>query len=162
MRFQYGNMWDVFGETDLFCITTNSFIKSNGNLVMGAGIAKAAVEQIPGIANFFGASVLSSCGHLGSYGLLLWKRRPRGAILRGLPDEQSVAAFQVKWDFSKPANYILIEHSVFQLAKLARKYPLSRFDLNYPGVGNGKLDRRKVREHLEKLPNNVHVWQFKR
>ena len=50
MILEHGDMWSVFGKTDLFCITTNSFIRRDGQLVMGRGIALAAKKRVPHIA----------------------------------------------------------------------------------------------------------------
>lgn len=45
--FRFGDMWTAFEQADLFLITTNSFLrKSDASLVMGAGIAWEAREQI--------------------------------------------------------------------------------------------------------------------
>ena len=35
-----------------------------------------------------------------------------------------------------------------------------RVDLNFPGIGNGKLKREDVLPILEKLPDSVHVWEY--
>lgn len=35
-----GNMWAI--PADAYCITTNGFVKKNGEAVMGAGCAKEA------------------------------------------------------------------------------------------------------------------------
>ena len=148
MVLEHGDVWSVFGKTDLFLITTNSFIKRDGRLVMGRGIALEATKRIPHVAKVFGDKVTSRCGHLGNYGLLIWKRRK----------EQSIAIFQVKRFFSDSAELELITMSAKQLASLAEKYPDARFDLNFPGIGFGKLNREEVLPIIEQLPDNVHVW----
>ena len=40
-----GNIFDYVGLVDAICITTNGTIKSNGELVMGAGVAKAFYDK---------------------------------------------------------------------------------------------------------------------
>jgi len=35
-----------------------------------------------------------------------------------------------------------------------------RIDLNFPGIGNGKLPRHQVLYLLEDLPDNIHVWEY--
>lgn len=37
-----------------------------------------------------------------------------------------------------------------------------RVDLNFPGIGNGKLKREDVLPLLERLPDNVHIWEYER
>ena len=95
MVLEVGDMWSVFGKTDLFCITTNSFIRKDGQLVMGRGIALATKKRVPNIAKMLGDRIN------GDYGLLIcslrsasnWRIRWFSAKRR---PEQSVAAFQVK------------------------------------------------------------------
>ncbi len=50
MILKTGNMWDRFGEVDLFCITINGTFKADGSLVMGIGIAKSATYYTKGLA----------------------------------------------------------------------------------------------------------------
>jgi len=47
MILEYGNMWTAWEQSDLFLITTNACVKPDERLVMGAGIAKQAVEKLP-------------------------------------------------------------------------------------------------------------------
>jgi len=150
MILQQGDMWSVYGKTDLFCITTNSYIRKDGCLVMGRGIAKQAVERIPDIAQQFGRMIMKDCGHMGTYGLITWKRRP----------EQSMAAFQVKRHFKEEADVKLITISTTMLSELATTYSDARFDLNFPGIGFGRLPRDEVLPIIERLPDNVHIWEY--
>ena len=39
MLLKQGNIWEDFDNLDYVCITTNSVVKRNGTLTMGAGIA---------------------------------------------------------------------------------------------------------------------------
>ena len=45
------DMWELYEKHEwaTFCITTNGFVKSNGEAVMGRGIAKQAVDRFPGL-----------------------------------------------------------------------------------------------------------------
>lgn len=138
-------MWDVYNRTDLFCITTNSYIKQDRSLAMGKGIALEATRRIPGIAKEFGRRIT----HLSNYGLIIWER----------PGQQSIAAFQVKRHFRDKADLNLIDMSTKQLIKIATKYPSARFDLNFPGIGNGELPRHLVLPIIRQLPDNVYIWE---
>jgi hypothetical protein len=42
------------GEWDGFCITTNGFVKSNGECVMGRGIARTCRDRFAGLARRLG------------------------------------------------------------------------------------------------------------
>ncbi|MBM88259.1 MAG: ADP-ribose-binding protein [Gammaproteobacteria bacterium] len=44
-----GNLWEYIGEADCICITTNGFVKKNGEAVMGKGCAKQALTRYPDI-----------------------------------------------------------------------------------------------------------------
>ena len=153
MILEHGNMWDVFGKTDLFIITTNSFIKANRSLVMGRGIALEARTKIPNIDFKFGNKIAETCGHLGKYGLIIVKQHDS--------QSQSVGAFQVKRHFQDKADGNLIAISTLMLKQLADKYTNYRFDINFPAIGFGKLKVGEVMPIISSLPDNVHVWQFK-
>jgi len=142
-KYEYGDMWGVYEKTDAFCITTNSYIKSNGAVVMGRGIAKAARDRFDGIDKELGSKI----EHLSSYGLC--------TASRGV-----VVAFQVKRHFKEKADLMLIANAALSLRRIANRYPNKRFDLNFPGIGNGGLSVSKVRPAVEVLPENVHVWRF--
>lgn len=43
----YGNIWDLAPEYDTVVITTNGYVKKNGEAVLGRGIAKEAKEIFP-------------------------------------------------------------------------------------------------------------------
>jgi len=101
MILEYGDMWSVWSETYLFLITANSFVKRNGCLVMGAGIARQARDRFPGLDATLGQAIRETCGHpsigsgrrLGEYGLLISPRWPASRL--GL--------FQVKYHWSTEA-----------------------------------------------------------
>lgn len=52
MKEMKGNMLDI--ECDALCITTNGFVKSNGECVMGKGIAKQIKQYFPNIPKDLG------------------------------------------------------------------------------------------------------------
>ena len=47
MRYLTGNILDYIGRPDAICITTNGFVTSRGNGVMGMGIAKSMADKYP-------------------------------------------------------------------------------------------------------------------
>jgi len=147
MKERYGNMWDVFGEADVFAITTNSFVKKNGELTMGAGIAKIARDRY-GIAKDAGKIVRAKCGHLGEYGLL------------NVPGTK-FWLFQVKRNWKDDADISLIMEAVTQLWLLARKNKRASIHLNYPGIGHGGLPISDVKDIVSTLPDNVSVWRYR-
>lgn len=148
MILEKGDMWDVFGKTDLFLITTNPIVRKDGALVMGRGIAKQFAERFPSgpyeLANIVRAFPQQHCGNL---------------YYEPVFGRQTIGYFMVKTHWKEPASIPVIMRSV---AELIYKAPLyNRIDLNFPGIGNGKLKREDVLPLLEVLPDNVHIWEYK-
>ncbi len=140
---EVGNMWDAWACCDHFVITTNAIVKKNGALVMGAGIAKECRDRWPGLDRVLGKRI-KSMGP--DYGVCLGKK---------------LGIFQVKYHWKDNADLGLIAHSAMMLALIAKSRPDERFDLNFPGIGNGKLKYEDVEPELRILPENVHVWTFR-
>ena len=139
--FRKGEMLDAIGY---IIVTTNSFLTSETKLVMGKGAASQLKKTVPGIDLEFGKMILEVCGHLGRYGLLIYR---------------SYGALQVKYRFDEKARLDLIEFSLGMLADLSNKCPHVWFNVNFPGIGNGGLDRADVLPLLNILPRNVYVWE---
>ncbi len=152
MKLAKGNMWTAYREADLFCITTNSFVKKDGSAVMGAGIAKQAKERLPGIDLAIGQRILQECGQTrgGVYGLLVSDHWPKARL----------AAFQVKTNWNDKASLALIRRSTEALIAWCDIHPKAKVQLNFPGIGNGKLKRDDVLPIIEALPDNVTVWEY--
>ena len=153
MRLERGNMWDIFGKTDLFLITTNPIVKKNGAAVMGAGIAKQAALRFPELPFDFGKLLVQTQEN---YGYI-------NTDIIGVYENQRVGYFMVKEHWAEAAKLDIIAMSVqdlyssFCLGEGDRPY---RIDLNFPGIGNGKLKREDVLPLLEVLPDNVCVWEY--
>lgn len=147
MNLHHGDMWNAWTKSDLFLITANSHIKRNGCLVMGAGIARQARDRFPGLDRALGAQIRKS-NSLRYYGLLVSPRWP----------EAKLGLFQVKQHWSTKAKPDLIRKSARALYHFALNHPDKRIDLNFPGIGNGKLDVEDVWPLVAGLPDNVHIW----
>ena len=149
MLLKTKNMWDDYDKADLFLITTNSFIKKNGELVMGRGIAKEAKDRFPQLPVYAGKIIKEKCGHLGVYGFYVSRHWPLTKI--GL--------FQTKRHWRDNASIDLIKMSLTGLDF----WLIGREDkivcLNFPGIGNGGLERDQVLALLEFLPDNVKVYE---
>ena len=139
--FREGNM---LREPGYIIVTTNSFLTSEKNLVMGRGAALDLKIKVPGIDLKFGELIHAFCKHLGKYGLIFHDR---------------YGAFQVKYRFNDKARTDLIRFSTAALTGAANNNSKEIFNINYPGIGNGGLKENDVRPILETLPKNVHVWK---
>jgi hypothetical protein len=146
MILEQGDMWDVFGKTDLFLITTNPIVRKDGAVVMGRGIAKEASTRFPQLPYDFGTFLDGADPAYFRNGII------------GEYDGQKIGCFMVKTHWAEPANLRVILVSASQWAVWAKEY--SRVDLNFPGIGNGKLKREDVLPMIEHLPDNVHVWEY--
>ncbi len=154
MKLARGNM---FGHpASLILVTTNSYVRSNGTLVMGRGAAAELRRHYPPAEGVFGYSVREypGAGHFKRYGVILCPHI--GDLLPGFPQTQ-YGIFQVKYHWGKPAIPELIEYSVQSLIDIAHQYPT--IFLNFPGIGNGGLPRETVLPLIQSLPNNVTVWE---
>lgn len=133
MKIITGNMWDHFDPTSksLFCITTNSYIKKDGTLVMGAGVALEAATRWPQLPSKLAELMLAQTTHLGTYGLLVGPQK-------------KLAAFQTKIHFKDPSTLELIQYSIHCLNDWLEANPEYLVNLPCPGVGNGGLSGVEV------------------
>jgi len=139
--FKIGEMFRARG---FIIVTTNSFLTTEVKVVMGRGAAWQLKRKKPGIEKTFGKMILDTCGHLGRYGL----------IFHG-----NYGAAQVKYHFMEMADLDLIEFSMIKLSQEAKRDRKTIFNINYPGIGNGRLKESEVKPALRMLPDNVHVWK---
>lgn len=142
-KFKVVDIWNDFHILDYVCITTNSIIKVNGNLCMGAGVALEASDREPLLKSEWAKQIKAKNAVGGIYGLLSYGK---------------YIAFQTKTDYRKPSTVEIISHSVEKLKRLAEKYPDKHFGLPYPGINHGKLTKQIVQPLLESLPDNVTVY----
>ncbi len=140
-QFKTGEMFKSHG---FIIVTANSFLTSDFRLVMGSGAAFDLKRKVPGIDRIFGRMIFDICGHLGIYGLLSYKR---------------YGIFQVKVRFDEKARMDLIQHSLFKLSQAAKRNKEYRYNLNFPGIGYGRLERKEVIPLLDTLPENVVIWE---
>lgn len=152
MKLERGNMWDIFGKTDLFLITTNPVRKKDGAVVMGRGIALEAKVRFPQLPYDFGRELdraEAEGEHNCSSGII------------GVYDNQLVGYFMTKSHWQLNSEITIINDSITDLllSWQAHKH-YNRIDLNFPGIGNGKLKREDVLPIIEQLPDNVHVWEY--
>ena len=97
-----GDLWQFYAVGEVIAIPTNGIVKSNGDAVMGAGLAKDAASRFPDLPKWlgdrlkqFGNAILQSvrdCATLRAWGV----GRSRGAThrlaLAGRPPSASRAS----------------------------------------------------------------------
>jgi hypothetical protein len=146
-----GDMWSVFDTTDIFMITTNPVRRKDGAVVMGRGIALEAKERFPRLPFAFGEVLdgpavdeahfsVGFIDHFGEQGTPVWY-------------------FMVKNHWRNPASLSIIEDSVDAIRYIYHNFEGRRVDLNFPGIGNGHLDRESVLRIIQQLPDNFYIWE---
>jgi len=117
---------DIFNQPDAdgICVTTNGILCSKGNLVMGAGIAKAFKIRWPVLPKYFGQKVKESGNHVYAY------NTGRGYIF----------SFPTKHHWKNPSDIKLVEQSARELEKLTYSLCLKKVCLPRPGCVLGGLD----------------------
>jgi len=139
MKEVYGDLWAYEDRKGFYIlITTNGFIKNNGEGVMGAGVARQAAEKYPELPRLLGQSLIR-----------------RGNVVSRLTDQ--IFSFPVKHEWFRDADLKLIKKSVAELNRRASGNPKRKYVLPRPGCGSGNLTWTKVRPLMEGLPDNVFV-----
>lgn len=144
MKLRYGNMFDHLNECDVLLVTTNSYIKKDGSLAMGRGVALEAKQLFPDLPKLFAPLIHK-------YSVEYLYKEDTGHVVH-------VGFFNVKNHFKDKATLSRIAISTLSLVEIAEEEQEHIFFLNYPGIGNGGLTREEVEPIISVLPNNVHVW----
>ena len=127
MIMMQGDILKFKDDVDAICITTNGIIKSNGQAVMGAGVAKAFSQTYPTISK-----------------TLADKLRMNGNVVSFLPvprvQKAQVLSLPTKNDWRDKSDINLIRQSLIQLVKIADDNNWTHVVLPQPGCSNGGLD----------------------
>jgi hypothetical protein len=143
---------------DAICITTNGFVKKNGEAVMGRGIAKEAANSFPEFPRILGDSIFRNGNHLNVFFEMI--HHYNGDT--GEEYSQDIVTFPVKHNWFEKADMELIRRSARELMKWADQLPhWERVLLPRPGCGNGKLDWSDVKREIEPiLDDRISVVTF--
>ena len=144
--FLKGELFDLYGKVDLFCVTTCSYIKVDGNLAMGRGSALQLLQQEPDINRR--AAVLLGNKQKSLYGLLFMQY-----------PKQLIGLFQTKFHPYYDSSFACIDKATTMLSKWATDNPTKVAVMPFPGIGNGRLEKADVVVLIKNLPNNVHIYE---
>jgi hypothetical protein len=136
-----GDLW-TFGPADARVITTNGFVKANGECVMGRGCAREARDRWPWLAKRIGDALRVHGNRcftwpVGGFDLVTFPVKP--AEVDGKPG------------WACEADLGLIEQSAHQLVEMADKFGWLFIVLPRPGAGNGRLAYEAVREVIQPI-----------
>lgn len=125
MREITGNFWDQIAEA--YVITTNGTLRTDGQCVMGRGIALEAKNRFPGIATALGARIKVAGNKVHPLGQ--WSRADGAGF--------NMLSFPVKHNYWEIANQDLIKQSFAELLLETSGY--QSIVIVRPGCGNGGL-----------------------
>lgn len=139
-----GDLVDYWRTGKRIGITTNGFVKLNGEAVMGRGIALTMRNECSGLAGSIGNGI-RSFGNVPVY----------------FP-EYNVFTFPVKHHWQQPADPDLIVKSAYLVVAMAKARGWAYIDINRPGCGNGRLNWSDVKPLIQPAFNDliVNVWDF--
>ena len=145
MLEQFGDAWEL-SKGNILCITTNGFVKKNGEAVMGRGIASQAKKLFPKLPAYFGESLLRHGNHV------IWLGKWGQWFLVSFPTKHNW------WEKSDPE---LIKISVQELKQL-QIYPIHKVYLPRPGCSNGGLNWIDVKPLVENLNDQYIIVDYKK
>jgi len=141
-------LWKHPGFPGMIVVTTNATIAKRGNLVMGRGAAKQAVDRIKNI-QFEAGTIARTYIPVGSstgfaqYGFAIVRHPTEDKIGFGI--------FQVKWHFAENACLDMIEMATDRLLEYIEEHPDVNIRMNFPGIGAGRLSPDDVLPIIERL-----------
>lgn len=159
MREAKGDLWEY--PDAVKCITTNGFVKTNGEAVMGRGCALEAKRKFPGIDKVLG-DLIKENGNV--VNLLNWEYYDQtGQHLSCI-----LFSFPVKHNWYEKADINLIKQSSEQIANIAAgkdwhswedlakewngvSLPHIPIVIPRPGCGNGGLTWEEVKPVIEPI-----------
>lgn len=131
MKEIIGNIWDM--KADIICITTNGNVKSNGDAVMGRGIALQCAKRYPHIPSFLGKSI----GKNGNCVVPL-----DTAVL------PHIFSFPTKLNWWEKSDIELIKKSCHELKSWMDQQGYKKVLLPRPGCANGGLNWADVKKAI--------------
>lgn len=166
----FGDIWETWSSSQLISypkitkrydsivITTNGFVKKDGSLVMGRGIAKEARDRIPGIDKRIGRAVQRDGNHVYAF-----HNGPLEPIIFSFPvkPEKGLLYGRLMPGWMVKADIALIEQSAKELVALIEGLHYNQFTINAwpfknilmprPGCGNGGLKWEEVKPIIEPI-----------
>lgn len=134
-----GNLWDQSG---IKVITTNGYVKSNGEAVMGRGCAYEAAVKYPHFPKLLGRTIRELGNEVRRFRLKYEDTRS---------DDYVIYSFPVKHNWYELADIKLIEKSAFQLRNCVDVEAIKTITLPRPGCGNGGLRWSVVKAVLDPI-----------
>ncbi len=158
------------GEPNNFVLwTSNATLTSNGNAIMGRGIAKKLADLYPILKTKEGDALKKQDFikfSVDKFGNRVEIRNPKLHIVHRLESSLGsirLGAFPVKYGYWEDADLSIIRDNAEALRDLALNHPYMKFHMNFPGIGAGHLKRSDVLPILEEQFNdieNVYIYEY--
>lgn len=142
MKVINGDFWVAASDYQGLVCTTNGVVKQNGELVMGAGIAKDFSLRYPYLPAVLGRAVSRYGNNVYVYSDI------SGQYLISLP---------TKHNWKEPSSIGLIQQSINQLVLITTALMLDSVLMTPPGCGMGGLDFSDVEGIISKLDDRFTV-----
>ena len=177
MKYAVGNIVQMIDKVSAIVITTNGFTKSNGEAVMGRGIAEQFKNAYPELPRILGSKIIQGKNNvhflkqLGRTRIYSFPVKAEGMKLeRPEQKELIVSHARFKYDigmyvpgFALKADIAIIERSLKQLAQIHVQDGLSSVVVPIVGCGAGELSFNKDGIHqlmLENLNDNFYCMSY--
>ena len=157
MKNAVGNMLDV--DCDALVITTNGFVKANGEAVMGRGIAKQIADALPFFPGALGALLKrhgNCCHYVTDHNDVALVTMPvkHRAVMNDRTNVVEHAMYKFGYGDFVPGFYAkadleLIKCSAAQLASLADIHEWQTIAIPRAGCGAGELEWEDVEPVLQ-------------
>ena len=172
MKLKYGNMLDK--KADAYGISTNGYVKKNGECVMGRGCAKEIKEAYPDFPKELGDAIKEEGNKV--FAFTGFSKEPIVTIpVKGtsgvvLPDRSNVVTHcpiqtgKLCYGFWLRADIEIITRSLKQLVELTDKHQWKVVNLPRLGCGHGELDWVTQVEPImqELLDDRFHCYTFRK
>lgn len=140
----YGDIWKAQPKYEAIVVTTNGFVKKNGEAVMGRGIALEAARKYPDLPKRLGYII-------NEFGNITWLHnfdQWNGEDAY----EDIVFTLPVKHVWWQKADIKLIKESIKRLVLFVDDLEyMTKILMPRPGCGNGGLDWKDVKEVIAPL-----------
>ena len=177
MKYAVGNIMQMIDKVSAIVITTNGFTKSNGEAVMGRGIAEQFKNEYPELPRILGCKIIQGGNNvhflkqLGRTRIYSFPVKAEGMKLER-PEQKELIVSHARYKFSVgtyvpgfalKADIAIIERSLKQLAQIHMQDGLSSVILPIVGCGAGELSFNKDGIHqlmLENLNDNFYCMSY--
>ena len=147
---------NLFDDTNLNCIvcTINQIVKNNGELVMGAGIAKEFRDRYPFLAESFGKRTKFKESGILLANDIVFRQKESGVVI----DYVCICGLPTKYDWRDKSDIDLIVKSCRELLMVANAFGWEKIGMTRPGCGNGGLNWDNVKNKISFLDDRFIIY----